>query len=63
METKTWKMVALALMPVALMAFTSCATTMSGEGEVAVMETKDGALPRLGHGPGVVESVPGARCS
>ena len=44
METKTWKMVALALIPVALIAFTSCATTMSGEGEVAVMETKDGAV-------------------
>jgi len=33
-----------ALMPVVLMSLSSCATTMSGEEDVAVMETKTGAI-------------------
>lgn len=42
MKTKTLKMAALALMPVALMTFTSCSTMMSGQEEATVIETKGG---------------------
>lgn len=41
---KTNIVIGLALMPAALMLFTSCATPMSGEEDVAVMETKTGAI-------------------
>lgn len=42
MNTKTLRMAALTAM--VLMALTSCATTPSGEGDVAIMETEDGAI-------------------
>jgi hypothetical protein len=41
---KTNNSTRLALLPVVLMALASCATTMSGEEDVAVMETKTGAI-------------------
>jgi len=43
-DMKTRKLFGLAFMPVILMSLASCATTMSGEEDVAVMETKTGAI-------------------
>ena len=44
MNTNPMKSAAMVLMPMALVALASCATTMSGQEEVAVMKTKDGAI-------------------
>jgi uncharacterized OB-fold protein len=44
MNTRTLKFAAMALMPAAILAFTSCSTTPEGEGKADVIETKDGAM-------------------